>query len=776
VINAIFPRLLLVAALAPLSSCIETAPVPVTEVRVAGGHGVRVGETLALQASTQEGQDTGYDWSVGDAQLADVDDNGLVTGLAAGETVVRVTGKDSGATGEHTLVVIAGPVLEPPPPPDPIDVPQAELWARSGHADANSRAFTHWDDDGQVPVSCARCHSTEGYRDFLGADGSAAGSVQSPAPTGSAIRCSACHNDAAEALTSVTFPSGKTVSGLGSEARCMVCHQGRASGQDVNTVIAAAEVTGPDATSPALTFTNIHFYPTAATLYAGRAEGGFQYEGNVYDARFRHVPGVDSCVGCHEPHSTQVRFNQCVSCHEGADDIQGVRDIRMIASFGQDYDGDGSTSEGIYYELETLGQKLLTAIKRYGSERDAWICYGGSNFPYWFSDTDRDGECSPEEAVFPNRYQAFTPRLLKATYNFQMATKDKGAFAHNAKYVIQLLHDSIVDMNDGLVTRIDTSALVRTDTGHFDGASRAARNWDANESVTASCSRCHGGAEGYRFFVEYGVPLEVSETANGLACATCHTNFDNYALLEVTRTHMPANRVLQLNTSDNLCANCHAGRASMASYDAAFSGSGPLRFQNVHYFPAAGTLYGKEAAVGYQYEGKDYDGKLQHAGGARCTTCHDAVASNHTFRIKDAWSARCNLCHGDESAADQVRIGRNVDYDGDGSTSESLKGELDGMAAKVLAALNTQAGLCYGMGHPYFFRDLDGSGPACSLSEIAFSNSFSAWTQAFLKAAHNYQLSQLDPGAWAHNFNYTGQLLYDSLEDLGGDASTMIRP
>jgi hypothetical protein len=36
---------------------------------------------------------------------------------------------------------------------------------------------------------------------------------------------------------------------------------------------------------------------------------------------------------------------------------------------------------------------------------------------------------------------------LKAAYNYQYATKDPGAFAHNGKYIIQLLYDSLADLD-----------------------------------------------------------------------------------------------------------------------------------------------------------------------------------------------------------------------------------------------------------------------------------------------------------------------------------------
>jgi hypothetical protein len=45
-----------------------------------------------------------------------------------------------------------------------------------------------------------------------------------------------------------------------------------------------------------------------------------------------------------------------------------------------------------------------------------------------------------------------------------------------------------------------------------------------------------------------------------------------------------------------------------------------------------------------------------------------------------------------------------------------------------------------------------------------------------MKAAFNYQLSRKDPGAWAHNFDYVAQLLYDGIADLGASVTNLTRP
>ena len=120
--------------------------------------------------------------------------------------------------------------------------------------------------------------------------------------------------------------------------------------------------------------------------------------------------------------------------------------IRMSTT---DYDGDGDVEEGIYGEIATMKEVLLAAIQAYAASTagvDA-IIYDSHAYPYFFIDTDGDGaSAGPSEANYGNRFTSWTPALLRAAYNYQYASKDPGAFAHNAEYVLQLLYDAISDI------------------------------------------------------------------------------------------------------------------------------------------------------------------------------------------------------------------------------------------------------------------------------------------------------------------------------------------
>jgi len=317
-----------------------------------------------------------------------------------------------------------------------------EAWLASPHGDYHSRSFTYWNREGEVPVACATCHSQPGFLDFLGADGSASGRIDRPAAINAPIGCASCHTAAAHALDSVTFPSGVTVDGLGTSAVCSVCHQGRQSG---DAVASATSNIGEDEVSGELAFINIHYGVAASVMHGAVVRGGYQYPDRSYAGRFAHVPSASTCVDCHDPHTTRVAADSCMACHRGVDNI---RDIRTRHA---DFDGDGDATGGIHAEIAGLQVRLYEAIRIYAADvAGAPIVYA-YGFPYFFIDADGDGVIAPEDAIMPNRYRNWTPRLLKAAYNYQVAAKDPGGYVHNPAYMLQILHDSL----ESLSVRVD---------------------------------------------------------------------------------------------------------------------------------------------------------------------------------------------------------------------------------------------------------------------------------------------------------------------------------
>lgn len=326
-----------------------------------------------------------------------------------------------------------------------------DAWLNSPHADGSSEAFAHWNEDGEIPGTCAVCHSSTGAIDYVTGPMSTPGVIDHPIATGTTVDCVVCHNSASSNLTSVPFPSGVPIDTFEASAICTVCHQGRAFSGTVESAVNGME---DDIVSGDLSFINVHYAPSAATLMGGIVKGGFEYPDKVYKGQFTHVPDLNTCVDCHNPHALDVSLNQCTSCHKGAEAFEAIR-LSPV-----DFDGDGDTSEGISDPIRTLHTRLGQAIQRYANDvTQAPIVYAIDAYPYFFNDTNADGNADAAEAIFPNRYQSWTPRLLKAAYNYQLVAKDTAIYTHNPHYALQLLFDSIENLGERV--DLDASDLMR---------------------------------------------------------------------------------------------------------------------------------------------------------------------------------------------------------------------------------------------------------------------------------------------------------------------------
>ena len=665
--------------------------------------------------------------------------------------------------------------------PVTVTVPFLEEWMGSPHADAASEAFRHWDeeDPAEIPVECAKCHSSTGYQDFLGADGSEPAAVDMAVAPGTVVDCVACHNSGTVGKDSVTMPSGLVLTNLGDESRCMECHQGRESKMSVDQAIADSGA-DMDTVSEDLRFRNIHYYAAAATKYGTLAKGGYEYDGNSYDGNFTHVDGYQTCIGCHNSHTLEVKLQECAECHDDVEAVEDLRNVRMAGST-VDYDGDGDLEEGIFYEVEGLQQSLFGAIQAYATEvAGAPIAYNSAAYPYFFADANADGAHDEGDT---ESFAAWTPRLLKAAYNYQTSIKDGGQYVHGGKYVIQLLFDSIADLNGAISEQVDMTAMNRIDSGHFAGSEEAFRHWDAEGAVPGNCAKCHSDV-GLPTFLSEGVNVSVTPS-NGLACATCHDDLVEFTRYEVESVRFPSGAVIDSGEPDtNLCMNCHQGRESGVSVDRLIGDLEPdaqsetLRFLNPHYFAAGATRHGAEANGAYQYADKQYVGFFDHGNVNECIDCHQT----HALEV-DAVEV-CSECHEEvESQEDIVNVRYNfADYDGDGDEEEGIYFEIQGMREVLWAAAQAYATNTVGTSiaydehsYPYFFIDTNANGTVDE-DELNSDNAFKAWTPRLLRAAYNYQYSGKDPGAFAHNPQYIMQTLYDSTEDVGGDVSAMTRP
>jgi hypothetical protein len=212
-----------------------------------------------------------------------------------------------------------------------------------------------------------------------------------------------------------------------------------------------------DVVSEELAFMNVHYFAAGATRFGTEAKGAYEYDGKDYQGPFVHVEEYDGCTECHAAHTLMVKVEECMACHV---DIESAEDISGINMSFTDFDGDGDSEEGMAGEIAGLHAALLTAIQGYAADiAGTPITYESLTYPYFFIDTNANGLADGDEATYPNRYASWTPRLLKAAYNYQYAAKDPGAYAHNGKYIVQALYDSLESL--GQETAVDMEGMVR---------------------------------------------------------------------------------------------------------------------------------------------------------------------------------------------------------------------------------------------------------------------------------------------------------------------------
>jgi hypothetical protein len=149
-------------------------------------------------------------------------------------------------------------------------------------------------------------------------------------------------------------------------------------------------------------------------------------------------PDPEDCVYCHGQDISQP--------NPGADptkfEFSGIRPASI-----PDYDGDGNISESIQDEIKGLEDALYNQMKIYSANiLGAPVLYDPDTYPYFFNDLNQNGEVDPGENIFPNGFNSFNARLLKAAYNLHLSKKEPSGYIHNSHYVAQLLVDSIENL------------------------------------------------------------------------------------------------------------------------------------------------------------------------------------------------------------------------------------------------------------------------------------------------------------------------------------------
>jgi hypothetical protein len=315
----------------------------------------------------------------------------------------------------------------------------SEISDSEAQAGWQTSAHTRWliEDVPEYPTRCSKCHNALGYQAFLGVDHSSSSQIDALQFDETSLKCQVCHNLVAESRNFASMPSGLEIDNLGMESNCIECHQGLVSNLQVKDTIKDLP---KDQVDTNLAIPELHANAVGATFFGTQAQGGVEYPQYQYASNFIHF--TDTCTTCHDPHTLQVRVEQCGTCHLGATNLDGVRKIRLSRT---DYDGDGDILEGLEGEIETMMEKLWITMQLYAvlTEDTDLIAYDNGFF-------NEDG----------GKYTTWTPDLLQAAYNYHYAAIDPGSYSHNPKYVMQLLYDSIDELGGS------TRGMIRPTVGN----------------------------------------------------------------------------------------------------------------------------------------------------------------------------------------------------------------------------------------------------------------------------------------------------------------------
>lgn len=296
-------------------------------------------------------------------------------------------------------------------------------------------------------------------------------------------------------------------------------------------------------------------------------------------------------------------------------------------------------------------------------------------------------------------------------------------------------------------------ARIEMGVGHFNRDAKPFHYWDKQKEIPAVCARCHA-ANGVPQYLRDGANTPAPHVKNAFACTNCHTDMLTYERHRVAKVAFAGGRVVDSGDNDmNLCMTCHQGRESTASVDKAISGMAAdvpnpkLGFVHVHYLPAGATVYGTEAKVAYEFAGKSYAGRFNHAPGMNtCTACHDA----HGGELKAETCAQCHQGSKPEKGARELANGMRELYAAIQQYARATGGPAIGFSPDAF---------------PYWYTDTNGNGKI-DAEEIKPDNGYKAFTPRLLRSVYNYTFLLRDPGAAYHNGRYAGQLLYDSIENL----------
>ncbi|HAL87098.1 MAG TPA: hypothetical protein DCM31_09720 [Deferribacteraceae bacterium] len=643
--------------------------------------------------------------------------------------------------------------------------------------------------------ACITCHNGKTLEEHIASKHVTHSTHVSSADVGDG--CTACHDPLNEGiwfegyLDSADIPAG----GLAAVS-CEACH-GKASNH-----ISAPGKYKPEFSKP-------------GTEQCGTCHA------TLPDSHIPHHPYADMITERFESggHSGSARSGSCSACHSNEGFVARNTGVRAIAKNKGDL-----ADTFVAPELDEFSQKTCST------------CHDDHTFELRATDTVEtfdNGGTDVEKVVFSQQFNLCTAcHMVSLEYTGVAYPNAHGYDDYMIEYELAAGYDDVTANGDDLDYHASRSTRTIADThfaGSFNGV--AVEGYSVNPGSATACSDCHDvhsankvvgaeEAEAIEFATGFGkthgnylaqpfnyrtsgtcAPCHfgsevVSMTLgnepdtttarpfHALGCVTCHDPVNTTESFDITaRRTFPADHVFEFQSgatvtaaelgNAQICFECHKGREGVKA-DAGTT-TQVYGINYIHYAPVFATLFGGKSEMHVTYGTNTYAEQFEHltisadfGGKLDCTSCHEV----HTAEaIITKTGTTCVSCHSSGGLYDTDVLEARVemyadrlfdtiyaltpvglytalgDYDNDSDTPDTPR-FADGKTEANLVTI------------------LTGRTTASEIGSNQLAKAGSVWKNFMYE----------EPAAWAHNSKFARQLMYDAIDDLGGDLTGLTRP
>jgi len=427
-------------------------------------------------------------------------------------------------------------------------------------------------------------------------------------------------------------------------AKCLECHADKAKGKAVHTAISMGCTTcheirvNKDVTRVKLTTTT----PQALCFTCHADKNAAELKGLV------HKPAVRDCLKCHDPHSSDNKYqllkptsggakeNLCLSCHTTGLNVPEKGSRHAALDMGCDTChvthkvGADPTPENLFHLTKSAPALCVDCH----DPRDATLQKAHQNQPFGSADCL---QCH-------DQHQSAAPKLMAKFMHPPFADKQCEVCHAPAK--------------DGKVVLTQADAKSLCVTCHGEQAKQIATAKVQHPGAAGDCTDCHSPHASKT----PGLPK-----TNGVEiCLTCHT--EQAEMLKTKKIlHRPAFRegcgtchdahgndnehLLRVKDVNALCLECHGPdtvpeRLESQHLIAIFDGK--VKLPEKYHVPILTLKYNAGHPVEFHPVAGPIDAKNPAAGQMNCLTCHQAHAGDQAgMLVKDQKPGMdfCNTCH-----------------------------------------------------------------------------------------------------------------------------------